>query len=121
MVRIKTPVRFQSCRHLQCVDALALLRMNELSYGWRCPICNASSSYHKLHVDQYFADVLASPLLPSTCSQIELQENGSWKPCYDPKVQDLDYRFNMSLNDSVVEITNLKAWKLLLLIIKNEN
>lgn len=64
LVRIKTPVRFESCKHLQCMELDAWTSYSSapnIRFGASgtkpCPICNSSTS-KTIVIDGYFAEIL---------------------------------------------------------------
>jgi hypothetical protein len=64
LVRIKTPVRFESCKHLQCVELRAWESHTgssndhySSSTNRLCPICNSTSSSTVI-IDGYFKEIL---------------------------------------------------------------
>ena len=40
------------CNHLQCFDASSYLAMNSNRETWKCPVCDQSTSFTTLAVDQ---------------------------------------------------------------------
>ncbi|XP_072395892.1 E3 SUMO-protein ligase PIAS2-like isoform X2 [Diabrotica undecimpunctata] len=77
-MRMTTPCRPMTCMHLQCFDASLFLQMNERKPTWNCPVCDKPALYDNLCIDGYFTEVLNSPLLPSSCNEIQLNKDGSW-------------------------------------------
>ncbi len=77
--RIKVPCRTSTFQHIQCIDAETYIEMNEVRAMWKCPICNKPAPFESLEFDQYFHEVLASPLLSPEDEEIQLLRNGLWK------------------------------------------
>ncbi|KAK9501102.1 hypothetical protein O3M35_002213 [Rhynocoris fuscipes] len=77
-MRMTTPCRPSTCTHLQCFDASLFLQMNEKKPTWACPVCDKPAIFDNLVIDGYFQQVLASPLLPQDCHEIQLHKDGTW-------------------------------------------
>lgn len=97
--RLLLPCRGQECKHLQCFDACAYLRLNEstLRPKWCCPICDKDVDINGLRIDLFMADVLAKT--PETCESIEVLGDGSWSAV------DSDDDEMCELNSSIVDLT----------------
>ncbi|GAB2276717.1 hypothetical protein Dimus_011433 [Dionaea muscipula] len=52
--RMKTAGRFKPCVHMGCFDLETLIKLNERSRKWQCPICLKNYSLEDLIVDPYF-------------------------------------------------------------------
>ena len=52
--------------------------MNENKTHWFCPICNASSNYASLYVDNYFVEIL------NKCNEDRIQflTHEDWSKCF---------------------------------------
>lgn len=77
-MKMSIPCRASTCSHLQCFDASLFLQMNERKPTWNCPVCDKPAVYGTLVIDGYFQDVLASPLVTSDDTEIQLHKDGSW-------------------------------------------
>lgn len=78
-VRMRLPAKSIKCKHLQCFDASTFLLMNEKKSTWTCPTCNLPCLYDDLQIMLYFLDIIESPILPDSCTEIEILSNGMWK------------------------------------------
>lgn len=83
LVRIKTPVRFETCKHLQCMelDAWTSYSGNAHSvYGRNtakaCPICNSVSS--RLVIDGYFKEILAGTNEDNDMVTVDVENELKW-------------------------------------------
>ncbi|XP_055859059.1 uncharacterized protein LOC129921308 isoform X6 [Episyrphus balteatus] len=77
-MKMSIPCRASTCSHLQCFDANLYLQMNERKPTWNCPVCDKAAIYDHLVIDGYFQEVLASSLLGSEDTEIQLHKDGSW-------------------------------------------
>ncbi|XP_055379728.1 E3 SUMO-protein ligase PIAS3 isoform X3 [Condylostylus longicornis] len=77
-MKMSIPCRASTCSHLQCFDASLFLQMNERKPTWNCPVCDKPALYESLVIDGYFQEVLASALLGSDDTEIQLHKDGSW-------------------------------------------
>ncbi|XP_024996659.1 E4 SUMO-protein ligase PIAL2-like [Cynara cardunculus var. scolymus] len=75
--RIKTPVKGQLCKHLQCFDFDNYLGMNSRRPLWRCPHCSQSVCFVDIRVDQNMVKVLKE-VLPNV-SHVSISADGSWE------------------------------------------
>jgi hypothetical protein len=76
--RIRVPCRASTCQHIQCLDALSYIKMNEVRAKWMCPVCNKPAPFESLELDQFFQEILASPLISPNDREIQLLRTGSW-------------------------------------------
>uniref|UniRef100_A0A1B0FRA7 E3 SUMO-protein ligase PIAS2 n=1 Tax=Glossina morsitans morsitans TaxID=37546 RepID=A0A1B0FRA7_GLOMM len=81
-MKMSIPCRASTCSHLQCFDANLYLQMNERKPTWNCPVCDKPAAFDNL-LDylcccSYFQEVLASNLLKSDDTEIQLHKDGSW-------------------------------------------
>ena len=62
MLPLGIPVRGDACKHTQCIDLSAFLRMNKASSAprWKCPICSRPLMPHQLWVDSYMCLIIRS-------------------------------------------------------------
>jgi E3 SUMO-protein ligase PIAS1 len=51
-MRIKVPCRGFNCAHMQCFDSETYLQMQEQAPLWTCPICNKSTAFENVAIDQ---------------------------------------------------------------------
>jgi len=51
-MRLQLPCRGISCSHIQCFDATSYLQLQEQGPQWLCPICNKSTPFDQLAVDE---------------------------------------------------------------------
>uniref|UniRef100_A0A1B0FN89 SP-RING-type domain-containing protein n=1 Tax=Glossina morsitans morsitans TaxID=37546 RepID=A0A1B0FN89_GLOMM len=72
------PCRASTCCHLQCSDANLYLQMNERKPTWNCAVCDKPAAFDNLVIDGYFQEFLASNLLKSDDTEIQLHKDGSW-------------------------------------------
>ncbi|XP_037947412.1 E3 SUMO-protein ligase PIAS2 isoform X2 [Teleopsis dalmanni] len=77
-MKMSIPCRASTCSHLQCFDASLYLQMNERKPTWNCPVCDKPAIFDSLVIDGYFQEVLASSLLQSEDTEIQLHKDGSW-------------------------------------------
>lgn len=86
MVRIQTPVRSTSCKHVQCFDLFSFLKLQQHVPLWTCPICDIPILYKKkLRVDFFFKSLLES--VSDKYDLVVLKPDGS----YVPKVSEPKY------------------------------
>ena len=74
-VKMNFPCRARSCSHLQCFDAELYLQMNEKKSTWICPICDKSSQFADLILDDLFTEILQQS---KGFDEIEFDQDGSW-------------------------------------------
>ena len=62
MLPLGIPVRGDACKHTQCIDLSAFLRMNKASSAprWKCPICSRPLMPHQLWIDSYMCLIIRS-------------------------------------------------------------
>lgn len=77
-VRMSTPCKSVTCKHIPCFDALVYLRMNEKKPSWICPVCYRPAYYQDLIIDGYFMEVLENTA--SNVTEVSLNLDGSWSP-----------------------------------------
>ncbi|XP_053409051.1 uncharacterized protein LOC123561573 isoform X2 [Mercenaria mercenaria] len=74
--RLVSPCRGSDCTHIQCMDALTLLKMNEgrpLSKN-KCYMCDEPVG--NIYIDGLFLEILSS--VPDSVTEIEFKQDGSW-------------------------------------------
>ncbi|CAN8000565.1 unnamed protein product, partial [Ixodes pacificus] len=76
--RLVAPCRGADCRHMQCFDALAYLRLNEATIrpSWRCPVCDKDVEVQGLRMDPFTMEVLRR--VAKTCDTVQALGNGRW-------------------------------------------
>jgi hypothetical protein len=57
--RIQLPARGAECKHIQCFDLEAYLKMNCERCTWRCPVCNSNAQLEGLEVDHYIWGIIS--------------------------------------------------------------
>ncbi|XP_015363942.1 PREDICTED: E3 SUMO-protein ligase PIAS2-like [Diuraphis noxia] len=77
--RMKLPAKSIHCDHFQCFDASTFILMNEKKPTWMCPTCNAPCLYDDIQIDNYFLEVVSSPILQDCNTEIEILADGTWK------------------------------------------
>jgi len=77
-LRMKLPARGVDCIHLQCFDAIQFLQMNEQKEKWTCPLCKKKIKFENIEIDEFFLNILQSPVLSEECENIVLLKDGSW-------------------------------------------
>ena len=77
MTRIKIPVRFDSCTHIDCFDANNYFKMNETKPFWNCPICNKRFPIGTLRRDLWFENLMAKAGPDSL--EVEIDKNGEFE------------------------------------------
>jgi len=77
--RMKLPAKSINCDHLQCFDASSFILMNEKKPTWMCPTCHKPCLYDDIQIEDYFLQVVSSPILKNCNKEIEILGNGSWK------------------------------------------
>ncbi|XP_060859761.1 E3 SUMO-protein ligase PIAS3-like [Metopolophium dirhodum] len=77
-LRMKLPARGVDCIHLQCFDAIQFLQMNEQKEKWTCPLCKKKMKFENIEIDEYFFNILNSPVLSEECESILLFKDGTW-------------------------------------------
>ncbi|ATY59570.1 Zinc finger domain-containing MIZ-type [Cordyceps militaris] len=75
-MRLDVPCRGMSCSHIQCFDATSYLQLQEQGPQWLCPICNKSTPYDQLAVDEYVQDILDNT--PKALEGVTIEPNGRW-------------------------------------------
>nr|GMC98161.1 E4 SUMO-protein ligase PIAL2-like isoform X1 [Ipomoea batatas] len=75
--RIKTPVKGQSCKHLQCFDYQNYVDINSRRPSWRCPHCNQQTCFTDIRIDQDMVKVLKE--VGENVTDVILSSDGSWK------------------------------------------
>ncbi|XP_019151669.1 PREDICTED: E4 SUMO-protein ligase PIAL2-like isoform X2 [Ipomoea nil] len=75
--RIKTPVKGQSCKHLQCFDYQNYIDINSRRPSWRCPHCNQHACFTDIRIDQDMVKVLKE--VGENVTDVILSSDGSWK------------------------------------------
>lgn len=98
-LRITVPCRTSLCTHNQCFDAASFLQLQEQAPTWSCPICNKSTSFEALQIDQWALICLLSSylnanraryvddILRSTSTeteQVTIEPSGAWSKPSDP-------------------------------------
>ncbi|TDZ27165.1 E3 SUMO-protein ligase SIZ1 [Colletotrichum sidae] len=76
-MRLATPCRSTSCTHIQCFDATSFLQLQEQGPQWLCPICNRSSPFDQLAVDEYVKEILANT--DEDLEQVTIEPDGKWR------------------------------------------
>lgn len=78
--RLVVPCRGVDCKHLQCFDALAYLRLNEATVRplWRCPVCDRDVSVQELCLDLFTRELLQR--VAKTCDAVRFFGDGRWTP-----------------------------------------
>ncbi|KAF3388280.1 E3 SUMO-protein ligase pli1 [Talaromyces pinophilus] len=108
-LRIEIPCRSISCTHNQCFDASSFLQLQEQAPTWTCPVCNKSTSFESLQIDQYVEDILHST--STDLEQVTIEPNGVWHT--DKKEESEKHGQASPDSDSdFVEITDLFTPKL---------
>ncbi|XP_026820323.1 E3 SUMO-protein ligase PIAS2-like [Rhopalosiphum maidis] len=112
--RMKIPAKSIHCDHIQCFDAATFISMNERKPTWMCPTCNKPCLYDDIRVENYFLDIVTSPMLKDDNQDIEILADGSWiiseknkytnnmNNTYDTKKNPID---SIDLDDSDDEIS----------------
>ncbi|QGA21917.1 hypothetical protein EYB26_009631 [Talaromyces marneffei] len=109
-LRIEIPCRSISCTHNQCFDASSFLQLQEQAPTWTCPVCNKSTSFESLQIDQYVEDILHTT--STDVEQVTIEPNGVW---HTDKKEEPEPRGGLASPDSdddFVEITDLFTPKL---------
>jgi E3 SUMO-protein ligase PIAS1 len=75
-VRLSLPCRGIGCKHIQCFDATSYLQLQQQGPQWLCPICNKSTPFDQLAVDEYVRDILVRT--SSSTDQVTIEPNGRW-------------------------------------------
>lgn len=76
--KISIPCRSTTCKHFQCFDGAAYLKMNENLLKWLCPICNQRAEFKNLVVDGLFLEILRR--VPADCTEVYFPEKRKWMP-----------------------------------------
>eukprot|EP01119_Soliformovum_irregulare_P013226 TRINITY_DN3508_c0_g1_i1.p1 TRINITY_DN3508_c0_g1~~TRINITY_DN3508_c0_g1_i1.p1 ORF type:complete len:526 (-),score=122.47 TRINITY_DN3508_c0_g1_i1:38-1615(-) len=74
---ITHPARATTCRHLQCFELEAYLKMNERVPHFKCPVCNKPALYKDLIIDSFFKLIL-SKVSNSDDTEVVIQPDGTW-------------------------------------------
>jgi E3 SUMO-protein ligase PIAS1 len=74
--RIKTPIKSQKCKHIQCFDGETYVLMNQTKPKWECPVCNSKIIFGELIFDGYFDDILKNT--NEDCDSVQIMERGDW-------------------------------------------
>ncbi|KAI1703517.1 MIZ/SP-RING zinc finger domain-containing protein [Ditylenchus destructor] len=79
--RIRIPVRYETCRHLQCFDLKSFLKMKTKRNFLHCPICNTEVSKELvgLRIDKLFQNIL---LQNGDSTEVEILRDGSFRARY---------------------------------------
>ncbi|EED12543.1 SUMO ligase SizA, putative [Talaromyces stipitatus ATCC 10500] len=108
-LRIEIPCRSISCTHNQCFDASSFLQLQEQAPTWTCPVCNKSTSFESLQVDQYVEEILHST--STDVEQVTIEPNGAWHT--ERKEEPAkNSQASPGTDDDFVEITNMVTPKL---------
>ncbi|KAL6898095.1 hypothetical protein ACP4OV_006691 [Aristida adscensionis] len=85
LMRIKTPIKGQLCKHYQCFDYDNYVGMNLRKPTWRCPFCNTPSNFTDLRLDQMMTKILQET--GDDVNDVLVFADGSWKaaPSHDEK------------------------------------
>lgn len=75
--RIQTPVKGQSCKHLQCFDFDNFMDINSRRPSWRCPHCNQHVCFTDIRIDQNMVKVLKE--VGENVADVIFSADGSWK------------------------------------------
>ncbi|WEW61867.1 E3 SUMO-protein ligase pli1 [Emydomyces testavorans] len=75
-LRITVPCRTVLCSHNQCFDAASFLQLQEQAPTWACPVCNKTTSFEGLQIDQYVNNILKTT--SSDTDQVIIEPNGDW-------------------------------------------
>ncbi|KAG9511415.1 Alpha/beta hydrolase domain-containing protein 17C, partial [Fragariocoptes setiger] len=75
-IRMRKPCRSNTCRHIQCFDALVYLSMNERKPSWVCPICDKPALYQDLMIDGLLTEILKNT--PEDTTEVDFYQNGSY-------------------------------------------
>merc|ERR1719198_2262621 len=79
--RVKTPVRGDQCKHLQCFGLAAYLKSNSkmraMNNRWTCPVCGNLLKPRELRVDAYVEKVLDET--DPSIEEVLLMDDGSYK------------------------------------------
>ncbi|XP_057810435.1 E4 SUMO-protein ligase PIAL2 isoform X2 [Salvia miltiorrhiza] len=75
-MRIKTPVKGLSCKHIQCFDFDDYVDMNSRRPSWRCPHCNQHVCFSDIRIDQKMVKILKE--VGPNVSDIIFSSDGSW-------------------------------------------
>jgi len=77
MTKIKIPVRFDSCTHIDCFDANNFFKMNEAKPFWNCPICNKRFAIGTLRKDLWFEKLMANS--GESSLEVEIDKDGKFE------------------------------------------
>eukprot|EP00126_Sphaerothecum_destruens_P007583 Sdes_comp19902_c0_seq1m12289 len=78
-MQISLPGKSRNCKHLQCFDMTTFLSMNERRETWICPVCNISTPFDTLFIDQHYQTILQN--VSSNITQIIVTPEGDWAFC----------------------------------------
>ncbi|EAS37223.2 SUMO ligase SizA [Coccidioides immitis RS] len=84
-LRITVPCRTVLCTHNQCFDATSFLQLQEQAPTWTCPVCNKSTSFEGLQIDQYVDNILKAT--SSDTDQVTIEPNGNWSNPEDKTIE----------------------------------
>ncbi|CAD5221977.1 unnamed protein product [Bursaphelenchus xylophilus] len=70
------PARSLDCEHLQCFDLVNFISVNEKKTNWKCPVCNKTVLFSRLHVDSYFTGIITDT--HRGANEVELMRDGRW-------------------------------------------
>ncbi|KAL9108933.1 MAG: hypothetical protein Q9227_006329 [Pyrenula ochraceoflavens] len=96
-LRIDVPCRSLQCTHNQCFDAASFLQLQEQAPTWTCPVCNKTTYYESLTIDQYVQDILTNT--SRNTEQVTIEPTGSWTKLSVPETPGLSNRTSRSTDD----------------------
>ncbi|KAI1695217.1 MIZ/SP-RING zinc finger domain-containing protein [Ditylenchus destructor] len=106
--RIRVPVRFADCTHVECFDLETFLQMKMQKNFLVCPICQkqVEKPMANLRIDKYIEEVLST--LPDAL-QIDLQSDGSFTEVHEkfvvaPNVIDDEILYVQDNNAPALEV-----------------
>ncbi|CAI8038488.1 Zinc finger MIZ domain-containing protein 2 [Geodia barretti] len=92
--RIQLPARGAECKHIQCFDLEAYLKMNCERCTWRCPVCNSNAQLEGLEVDHYIWGIISGVNQRGLdVDEVLVDAAADWKPVEkspDLKDEDVD-------------------------------
>jgi hypothetical protein len=62
-----------------------------------CPVCNKPAPFESLELDQFFQEILASPLISPNDREIQLLRTGSWAKIAEKEEKDSRKRVTIDL------------------------
>lgn len=85
--RIFHPVKYLTCKHAQCFELEAFLRMiwvsSAISSLKKCPHCNTKAKPEDLRVDDFFTKILHTKdrknIKDANATLVKIFENGEWE------------------------------------------